>query len=243
MDKSNALESYRRDGFLLLRGAIPHEAIDALLGRYLEVVRSVTGRSFADPFGADLVAFYNEHPDLESQVYVAIRSTPWLEEFSRHPALLASVGTLLGDRFGLFAKIPFRIDMPLWTKELAYWHQDHFYVRGNTEVITAWAPMQDTRWDRGCLMVMPRSHAEGVIPHDLPVGKKNVPSNIFDREVRFVEMMKGDLLLFSALLMHSSGLNISDSIRYSIQARFTPLGLPVDAGMGAVLNVSARGEL
>ncbi len=239
MDRFNRLEAYRRNGFLLVKGVVPDAAIDSLLSQYLHVVREVTGREFRDPFGADLVAFYNEHPDLESRVYVAIRATPSLEAFSRHPSVLASVGNVLGDAFGLFSKIPFRIDMPLWTSELAHWHQDHYYVRGNTEIVTAWVPMQDTRWDRGCLMVMPRSHADGVIAHDLPLGKKHVPSGIFDREVRFVEMEKGDVLLFSALLLHSSGLNVSDTIRYSVQARYTPLGLPVDPGMGAVLPVSA----
>jgi ectoine hydroxylase-related dioxygenase (phytanoyl-CoA dioxygenase family) len=124
--------------------------------------------------------------------------------------------------------------LPLWTKELALWHQDHFYVRGNTEIVTAWIPFQDTDYFNGCLSIMPGSHKLGVVPHDVRVGKKSVPSTIYDREIRLVEMRKGDVLLFNALLLHSGSLNVSSSIRYSLQPRYSPAGRPVDPGMGEV---------
>jgi phytanoyl-CoA hydroxylase len=238
MNNTSEMGSFQRDGYVLLRGLIPPDAIDTLLNRYLGLVHSVTGRTFSDAFGKDLVDFYNENPKIESAVYVAMRDHTWLEEFSRIPSLSESAGSLIGKPHGLLQKIVFRIDMPEWTAELAHWHQDYFYVRGNTEIVTAWVPLQDTRWDRGCLMVMPGSHAEGPVEHDLKIGKKSIPSSIFSREVRYVEMQKGDVLIFSSLLLHSSSLNVSNSIRYSVQSRYTPLGQPVDPGMGNVLSIS-----
>jgi hypothetical protein len=230
-------QQYAQQGYCLVRNALPVASIDRLMGNYLDLVQAITGRRFADPHGEEIVAFYNERPDLESEVYLRIRDTPWLTEFSAQPALTAPVRALLPGGFSLFSKIPFRIDMPLWTKELALWHQDHFYVGGNTDVVTAWIPFQDTNYFNGCLTVMPGSHTLGVVPHDTKVGKKSVPSTIFDREVRMVEMRKGDVLYFNALLFHSGNLNVSPSIRYSLQPRFTPKGKPTNPAMGDLIDI------
>ncbi|MBK6632542.1 MAG: phytanoyl-CoA dioxygenase family protein [Betaproteobacteria bacterium] len=145
---------------------------------------------------------------------------------------------LLGGRAGLMGKIPFRIDLPGVTRELAVWHQDYRYVRGNTDIITAWVPLQDTPYVRGCLMVMPGSQELGIIEHDHEVlGKRHSPSGVFGREVRYVEMRRGDLLLFHSLLLHSSTLNMSPTVRLSIQARYSALSAPTDPSMGQVIPV------
>ena len=136
------------------------------------------------------------------------------------------------------SKIPFRIDLPGVTRELAIWHQDYRYVQGNTEIITAWIPLQDTPYIRGCLMVMPGSHAMGILAHDVDVlDKRHFPSEIFQREVRYVEMQRGDILLFHSLLLHSSNLNMSQTTRLSIQARYTILSAPTDPSMGEVISL------
>jgi ectoine hydroxylase-related dioxygenase (phytanoyl-CoA dioxygenase family) len=229
------VSTYRKDGYALIRNVVPWHVVDELLVNYLALVNRESGRTFTNAHGADLVAYFNEHGDVESAVYTKIRETPWLLDFARHPAIVTQVKSILGEDCGVFAKAPFRIDMPLWTKELALWHQDHFYVRGNTEILTAWIPFQDTTYFNGCLSVMPGSHTLGPVAHDVALGKKSVPSSIFGREIRMVEMNKGDLLLFNALTLHTGNLNLSQSIRYSLQPRYTPLGSPVDRAMGEVI--------
>jgi phytanoyl-CoA hydroxylase len=229
---------YREQGYALWLRAVPPDRIDKLLERYLELVRAVTGRGFTDPNGADLIGFYNQHRDIESRVYNDIRRTPWLEEFCRQEAIVGPVRRVLGDRLGLFRKVPFRIDLPLWPEELAHWHQDFFYVKGNTDVVTAWIPLQDTTFLNGCPSVMPRSHRLDAVEHDLAVGKRRVPGHIFRNEIRMVEMKKGDLLLFHSLLLHSGNLNLSQTIRYSVQPRYSPLEAPADDGMGGFIPLA-----
>ena len=65
--------------------------------------------------------------------------------------------------FPIRSKIPLRFDLPGVSRELAIWHQDYWYVKGNVDVVTAWVPMQDTPYELGCVMVMPGSHKLG--PH------------------------------------------------------------------------------
>jgi hypothetical protein len=47
------------------------------------------------------------------------------------------------------------------------------------------------------------------------------------------------VLLFHALLLHSSGVNLSDRVRLSLQPRFTALADVVDPAMGGVVPVGA----
>lgn len=231
------LEQYHSKGYCLLPGIVSDVNPDGLLANYLALVNRVSGRRFTDPHGPDLVAFYNDHPDIESQIYLEIRRTPWLMDFATQREITDVVKDVLDGECGVFAKIPFRIDMPQWTEELALWHQDHFYVRGNTDIVTAWIPFQDTTYINGCLSIMPGTHLLGPVPHDIELGKKRVPSSIFGNEIRMVEMKKGDVLLFNSLLLHTGNLNLSQSIRYSLQPRYTPLGASVDPAMGDVVAV------
>lgn len=230
-------DEFARDGYAVVRQCISHDRIDDLLASYLAVVAELSAQHFDDAAGNDLVRYFDAHPDVESAVYNAVRERPWLTEFSSHAEITAPVREVIGADIELLGKIPFRIDMPRSVDELAWWHQDYFYVRGNTNIVTAWVPMQDTRFLQGALTIMPGSHLLGAVPHDLKVGKREVPANIFDREIRMLELDKGDLLLFDSLLLHSGNLNMSDSIRYSIQARYTPAGDAVDPGMGGAIEL------
>ena len=56
-----------------------------------------------------------------------------------------------------YKKAIFRIDVPFVTKELAFWHQDNFYVKGNSDELTVWIPLFTTKVQHGCLSVMPKS--------------------------------------------------------------------------------------
>lgn len=232
------VEQYRRDGFVLLRGAIPTGVLDDLERKFLGLVEDWGGRRFESAQSEALAQFLLENRELERKLYDGIRSLPWLVEFSRCADVCTPASELLGEPAGVMSKIPFRIDLPGVTRELAVWHQDYRYVRGNTEIVTAWIPLQDTPYVRGCLMVMPGSHGMGILDHDMEVlGKRHYPSGIFEREVRYVEMQRGDLLLFHALLLHSSGLNMSPTARLSVQARYSAISAPTDPSMGQVIPV------
>ena len=120
-----------------------------------------------------------------------------------------------------YSKIPLRIDVPLETKELAVWHQDDFYVKGAPNEITAWIPLQDTPMHMGALSVMKKSHHYGRLEHDIEWGKKSMSTGVYDLPINIIEMQRGDVLLFRTFLLHTSNINFSNFIRYSIQIRFT----------------------
>jgi ectoine hydroxylase-related dioxygenase (phytanoyl-CoA dioxygenase family) len=229
---------YRKAGFVLARRALRPAVLDGLEEAILALLTKLCGKRFASTRAADFAIFLLDHREIERQLYDEVRALPVLEHFCLSEAITARAAELLDGPIGLLAKIPVRIDLPNTIRELAVWHQDYHYVRGNEEIVTAWVPLQDTRFVHGCLMVMPGSHKLGVLKHDTEI--RHFPSTIFEREVRYVEMERGDLLFFSSLLLHSSGLNLSDRARLSIQARYSPLSESTDPAMGTLTPVVSR---
>jgi ectoine hydroxylase-related dioxygenase (phytanoyl-CoA dioxygenase family) len=231
--------NYDKEGFCLIKGAVPTQVLDTLEARIIGLVREWTGIDYGTTISVEFTNALSNDRELERRLYDRVRDFDWLQTFSLAPEITSPVKAILGNEIGLMSKIPLRLDVPEIVREIAVWHQDYWYVKGNTEIVTAWIPLQDTSYAEGCLMVMPGSHKLGPLDHDTTIlAKRHYPSGIFDREVRYVEMKRGDLLLFNALLLHSSGINISNRTRLSVQARFSRLDAPTDESMGRVISIN-----
>ena len=95
------------------------------------------------------------------------------------------------------------------TDEVCNWHQDDAYytqISQSKTRMSVWIPLQDTTVEQGCLRIVPDSHKEGLQP---VIELEGTCSRGIDREVdptkeMCVEMQAGQMLLFSALLWHSS---------------------------------------
>lgn len=231
---ANNICEYAESGYLLLKGLFSERQIACIEESALEVVHQMTGILYNSLHCSKLRDKLASEREFERSLYHELRKHPWLYEFCKADELVNPLRQIVSGSIDLMSKIPFRIDLPRVTRELAVWHQDYHYVRGNTEILTAWIPLQDTGFAQGCLLVMPGSHLMGILSHDNQIlGKRHFPSGIFDRDVRYVEMKKGDVLIFHSLLLHSSGINLSDQIRFSLQPRYTPGSLSTSPEMGA----------
>lgn len=114
------------------------------------------------------------------------------------------------------------------------WHQDNGYAPVDPEAyLTCWLALEDVSVQNGCVWVLPRTHTQGTVEHkDTPIGKqcyfgedKGVP----------VELKKGGLVIFSSLLFHRSGPNLSDTIRKGYIVQYTPAHVK-DGRTGEPLN-------
>jgi ectoine hydroxylase-related dioxygenase (phytanoyl-CoA dioxygenase family) len=212
-------DSYINQGYFLVRSLLSYQDLESIeeqvrlsISRHWRVITDLN-----DPVW---VGYAVENPACVTRVYDDMRDHDLFIRLGLLPKIVDIVSMLINQP-KLYKKIPFRIDVPFETKELAFWHQDDFYVKGNDEELTVWIPLFDTKVQQGCLQVMPKSHTHGKIPHTLKIGKKTLPASAYENEIRYVEMNRGDALFFSSYLLHSSSLNISDEIRYSIQLRYS----------------------
>ncbi len=88
------------------------------------------------------------------------------------------------------------------------WHQDNGYTPVDPEqYLTCWLALTDATLENGCIWVLPGSHKQGTLRHeDSPLGKvaysgenPGVP----------VPLRKGGVAVFSSLLLHKSGPNLT----------------------------------
>ncbi len=99
-------------------------------------------------------------------------------------------------------------------------HQDFPYNNHSLNSLVVWIPLQNTGIKEGCLRVSKKSHKRRKIyktDKNLIIKKKN------SFRLEDVELKLGQALIFSEFLVHTSGSNISDKIRFSVQLRFTDL--------------------
>ncbi|CAN5652488.1 phytanoyl-CoA dioxygenase family protein [soil metagenome] len=239
---SQQLEEYTDKGYTIARRVFEDEDFEAFSQAFLRLVEERSGREFSTLHDLGLRDLFDQDPKLESDVYDANRGAAHLRQLAMDSRIAGLLGELtLPERpFGVLEKLILRIDMPEWEREVAHWHQDYFFVKGNKETVTAWIPLQDVNNLNGCLKVEPGSHRLGAIDHDDKIGKRPVPSQqvVDSFEPEEVEMQLGDVLLFHSLLFHSGQVNRSDAIRYSLQFRYSPLGLSTDPGMGELIELT-----
>ena len=115
------------------------------------------------------------------------------------------------------------------------WHQDQGVVlpeADHTETITVWAAMTDATEESGCLVYEKRSHRNGLAFH-CPADAMNrsvavgIPPEWIDSDRSLpVPAKRGDLLLHLPLTKHGSLPNQSNTIRWSFDLRYHPIGQP-----------------
>jgi hypothetical protein len=93
------------------------------------------------------------------------------------------------------------------------WHQDNGYTPlVPEEYVTCWLALDDADVENGCLWVLPGSHRHGTRQHHNTGGPFRQGYDGDDVGVP-VPVRKGSVLVFSSLLMHRSGPNVTDRPR------------------------------
>jgi len=218
-------EHYTTNGYVVLRGVVDPADLEALEGAF---------EHYAAEYFEDYGLFGGMHspeyaealadlaPIEEEALYKSMRGSDALRDFTGTHAIWSAVVKLVDG--GVAAKATrFRMDQPHSTRHLAVWHQDHAYVGGSTDTVTAWVPLQDTPWEMGPLMIVPQSHGMP-LTHNMELnGRKTIKTPPLSLGINILPMRRGDVLLFHSLLLHSGQVNLSDRVRYSVQVRYEPL--------------------
>lgn len=103
-------------------------------------------------------------------------------------------------------------------------HQDWSSMQGSLNSVVVWFPLTDVDKDLGALKVVPGSHKKG-----LQATKQYKSFGIVNsQDYNFVdvEAKTGDALFFSSFLIHQSGSNITDKVRWSCHYRFNDMNEP-----------------
>ncbi len=127
----------------------------------------------------------------------------------------------------LVPKLPFN-------DAVCHWHQDDAYyaeIAPSRTRMSVWLPLHDSDEDNGCLWVIPASHTWGLQPWQQRDGgycnRALTPPADFDfSQAVAVPAKAGDVVLFSALLWHSSQGNRSDRLRRAFIVSYQEATVP-----------------
>lgn len=101
-------------------------------------------------------------------------------------------------------------------------HQDWASMQGSLDSVVVWMPLVKVTEELGALQVVPGSHKLGLLSNGLSDGFGLV-EGFQDDDFMSVELEPGDALSFSSFLVHRSGQNITDKIRWSCHLRYNNL--------------------
>jgi phytanoyl-CoA hydroxylase len=96
-------------------------------------------------------------------------------------------------------------------------HQDApFFPHVNHSMIAAIIHFDDAPLEKGCVRVVPGSYKQGILPH-IPTGAWHLDPDEYPVESATpIPAKAGDVLFFSYLTIHGSGINTSDEARTTL---------------------------
>ena len=234
---------YADNGYILVPGVLGaadmeavRRAIAAAVDRQADqlLAGGAIGDRFADsPFERRLADLYRGRKR-DAAIWNAEVFGPEVYDLLVHPALLDVVESLIGPEITVNGDYWVRPKLPGETSTTYAWHQDSAYYGAGSEavpILSVWIPLVDVDTCNGCLQVLAGSHKWGLMParHDEALGQLVPAEEIESRaETHTLPMKAGDVLVFGQLTYHKSLMNRSDSIRWSIDLRYSPTGAPLD---------------
>lgn len=89
------------------------------------------------------------------------------------------------------------------------WHQDNGYYKLRYPHFQCWIALSPNFVENGCIQFIPESHKKGLMKHKL-IGNhevaQGVPENVTPQ---YIQAEPGDIVLFSSLTLHKTGVNTS----------------------------------
>ena len=234
MDTTALRQQYERDGFCLLRGVVSPEElapVEACIvagvdahAQSLHASGKITDLHSGEPFDRRLASIYRGRK-AGMRMWDEVLSPSALNGLVRSPGVLDGLEVVLGSDVSFCGDFHLRPKLPDDTLTSFPWHQDSQYYGEQTQhlhIVTAWIPLVDVDLDNGCLWVIPGSHRWGLLG-----GARGDDQNIRtfeDVEKRGtpipVPMKRGDVLLFTNLTFHASKLNLTQTVRWSMDLRY-----------------------
>lgn len=244
------IEAFRRDGVVILRGAVPRE--------WLERVTPSVDAAFEGEETADLSSLADGGAAGSGRFRAGTdhwRSDPQAEAFATLSPLPGIAAQLLESEHVWLWEDSFLIKAPRTAEETRF-HQDlpYFHLAGY-QLATFWVPLDPVTPETGSLRFVKGSHRwerefapTMFVTDDRIAGAEGEPAPQVDLEDPMVlcdAMEPGDLSVHDARTLHGAGANTSEtlwrravSVRYcgdDVRVRFRP-GLPISERQGTLVE-------
>ena len=187
------------------------------------------------PFHKRLGALYPQTPEITDGLDIMYARGPEIFAFLRNPRLLDAVATLIGPEITCNPIQHIRAKPPATNSGTGTgffnvpWHQDAgvaWEEADASDIVTCWLPLVDATVENGCMEVMPGAWKRGFLEHQAEGGTTIRPDLLPDIAPRAVPVRKGGVIFMHRYTPHRSTPNFTDSVRWSIDLRYQPTGVP-----------------
>lgn len=211
-EMSTQLEQFEREGYFVLERFFDQEEIAAVTANIdakmeaLKASRPKEGTKNLPGHGMLVLDFMAEGDEE-------------LRRFCAQPKLVEVLKPLIGDDIRLYYNQA--IYKPSENPREFPWHQDNGYTPVKPDqYITCWIALNDATAENGCIWVQPRTHKQGMLEHvDSPIGKVGYKG---EETGIPVPIPAGSMIVFSSLLLHRSGPNVSNGVRKGYIVQYIP---------------------
>lgn len=237
------IQFYDENGYIILRNVIPTKILDEVNNFMASVIKLEAQRnnipiseSTETLLNKTLIELRKKNSTRSSWVFETINQSSVVKNFFYRLGLEEIIKNLLhmdsAKNLGTVQAV-IRTDEPFDTLHARVWHQDSNYfldTKSGRDFLVVWIPFQACNEKNGAAIVCPRSHNEGRLNTThvkAEIGKSEqyiIPSDKvanYDKVTLVCE--PGDIVFFNNDIIHRSGHNRSNMVRYTGQIRYCNL--------------------
>ncbi|MFN4147630.1 MAG: phytanoyl-CoA dioxygenase family protein [Runella sp.] len=232
-------EEFRREGFVILRGFLDKTVVANIYREAREVfatqIKRVTGRTVdidnRDEFENAMFEFFEKDFEAFRGTGINVQHLISLHQLAVSDPIIQLLKDIGIEKPSIGARPAMQFNSRFLSKGGSkHWkldaHQDWRTGQGSLDSPVIWFPMVNAGADLGALQVIPRSHTWGLLEASTSGYQGGITAPLNDEDFVQTEFEVGDLLIFSAFLVHQSGNNITNNIRWSVQLRYNNLAEP-----------------
>jgi len=200
------IRQFREDGFFATEPILSAGECDEIAAEY-------------DRLGLVMPLGEEEDGKLDYQPMLHLYS-PLLERYARDRRFIDLAAPLAGGDLRLYWEQA--VTKPPHARTELPWHQDNGYAPTEpAEYVTCWLALEDATLDNGCIWVMPGSHRQGLVRHRMADRTFRIGYHGHEHGTA-APTRKGAVLVFSSLLFHRSGPNLTGSRRRAWILQYCP---------------------
>jgi len=213
--------SFNERGFFVLEDAFDRATIEQV-------------RDAIDPFEAKTEEFLRSRPDRRMFIAEAdgisftvhiVKYSKLIRDFSASKVFQDLCHDLIGPDVRLYWDQAV-YKKPEYPKPFP-WHQDNGYTYIEPQAyLTCWLALSDATLDNGCPWVIPGGHLRGTLAHR-PSKLGYVCREDDGADALVVPVRAGSIVVFSSLMPHRTGPNVTSGVRKSYILQYAPDGARV----------------
>lgn len=231
---ASVTQQYNRDGYVMLRKFVHPGDVREILSeakcvfaKQIDVNKcrnDYVVYGMVDLFQKNNTAFLNAGKTVQHLIN--------LHRLSLLPRVVEMLRSVAGIKWPVICTRPvLYFNHPLLAKEKVYHtvdaHQDWRSMQGSSNAAVLWVPLEDCPVEKGALQVLPGSHRNGLRTTSVDSGFGMVSlTDAEQQQLVSLDCKAGDAVLFHSMLVHQSGINTTDSPRWSCHFRYNDLEDP-----------------